>query len=218
MSKPISAYIVCPSCNEQFIATYWETLNAELNPAEKEQLIAGTLFFITCPKCNEEHPVMYPMLYHSMAHKVMIWLILNDKDGEGIRAHFESVDNLKMIDGMAQAGYRFRFVRNENELREKALIFDCNLDDRIIELLKVTFRTQFHEDHPDVGIVDILFYCDPSYKMIILAEDGNTYVIEFEKDIHYKTLESIFSQISDNSKDSIVIDQEWATSFSELSG
>ena len=71
---PRSQSVTCPSCGHQQDFVAWESLNATLNPLEKEQLLTGTLTRFTCEKCKESVDVVYPLLYHDMEKQFMVWL------------------------------------------------------------------------------------------------------------------------------------------------
>ena len=135
MSMETKVMIECPSCGEKFETIRWKSLNAQLNPKEKEQLISGSIFHVTCTKCNEGFPIQYSMLYNDMTNKVMIQLALNENDEEEFK---KSIKEMELrLPSMLSIAPQYRIVKNQNDLREKAMIFDCGLDDRVIELLKV---------------------------------------------------------------------------------
>ena len=213
MSKPYTEQIECPSCKQEFTATCWESLNAELNPEEKAELLSGTLFNKTCPQCNKMFTLEYPILYHDMTHKMMVWLTRDDNETENIKTIMETAESLKMMDEMALAGYRLRFVRSQDELREKALIFDCGLDDRVIEFLKVIFHAQFLDKQLDTQIIKMFFYNEPSYRILIYCENGDTFDAEFDEDLHNSIMERKQERFDETPDDIIFIDQEWAVSL-----
>lgn len=48
MSVPRKEAVTCPHCGKETDIIIWESLNADLNPKEKQQLLDGTLFRFTC--------------------------------------------------------------------------------------------------------------------------------------------------------------------------
>lgn len=114
----------------------WQSLNNVLNPDEARQLLDGTLFEYHCPRCGAVTPVFYACLYHDMERHAMVQLV-----GEGSLDDARAMLDRLRADGhisemINAAHYRQRIVTDQNELREKALIFRDELDDRTIETLK----------------------------------------------------------------------------------
>jgi len=214
MSKPFTEQITCPDCKHQYDFTCWESLNATLNPKEKEQLLSGDLFNTECPACHTTYQVVYSILYHDMDHKVMTWLILNDEDIDSVNSFIKSANGLEIVDDLTMAGYKYRFVRTQDELREKALIFDCGLDDRVIEFLKVIYYAQFHDEKPDEIITQMYFFNEPSYRIIIFVEGSSaTYSIDLSESLHNEILEDKRSLFDEKSNGALFVDREWAISF-----
>ena len=65
----------------------------------------------------------YPLLYHDMDKRVMIWCAPRPLD--------------QLPSPPLVAGHRLRVVHSPNHLVEKILAFDAGLDDRAIEILKL---------------------------------------------------------------------------------
>jgi hypothetical protein len=137
MSQPITQNVRCPKCGTDVPFTMWASLNVSLNPAEKQALLSGDLFRVTCPACNTVTPLVYPMLYHDMERRRMIWMLPRDATGELIGPGTASAEAAQKM-----PGYTFRTVHALNELLEKILIFDADLDDLAIEMIKVIIATQ----------------------------------------------------------------------------
>jgi hypothetical protein len=211
MSRVYDVEVDCPTCGEKFNAPLWESLNADLNPAEKDLLLSGNFFVTTCPKCRTEHPFIYPMLYHDMTNSVMIHLVLNEENAEDILTQLKSVEASPMMGSMSLAGYKFRFVKSHTVLREKAMIFDCGFDDRVIELLKIHHRTMFSKAHPSEKLVNIFFHKDnKSCKFIFLAKNDAIYAIDFDNAFYDEVAKTRKNVINEKSKECFYIDQEWA--------
>ena len=138
MSDAIQQNIRCPHCQREAPFTIWRSLNVTLNPEEKQSLITGELFRFTCPGCTAVTQVVYPMLYHDMQRKLMIWMIPDDDDG----APGEPEGPVINVQSGATAGYTARVVSSVNELLEKIMIFDAQLDDLALEMVKIVIATQ----------------------------------------------------------------------------
>lgn len=92
----------------------------------------GDLTRAVCGKCGWSGDVVYPMLYHDMEGHLMIWLWPRTGEPE--------TGGLQLSEMMAQ--HRFRIVETRVALVEKILIFDHDLDDRIIEFAKLLLWAQ----------------------------------------------------------------------------
>lgn len=127
MSKSSSTTLKCTGCGAEAQFTTWESLNVSLNPEQKEPLLKGELTLFTCKECGWSGHVVYPMLYHDMKQKFMVWLVPN--------AESNAIKDMGFRESMAN--YRFRRVSDLNELKEKIYLFDEGYDDREMEVLKL---------------------------------------------------------------------------------
>lgn len=132
MSLPCQIEVVCRSCGHKQSLTFWQTLNASLNPEAKVALLDGSLHRFRCARCGGEDEVLYPMLYHDPHVPTMIWLVL---DPSYLTAK-------SLLRGPFTRNYHFRFVTSWKQMVEKIHIFECKLDDRVVELLKFQGRRE----------------------------------------------------------------------------
>ena len=179
-----------------------------LDPEAKTQLIDGTFFQFKCPYCGHECKVDYGMLYHDMAHQTMIYYV-SENSVEEIQKMFSDKDGES---GFLIPGYRKRIVTNQNALREKAIIFENELDDRVVELIKLLYLLDVQDKFPEVNIVEAYF----------LVLEGK-YIIEFigEKFLKaeipldlYKNIENNFAErLAAEEENQFMIDVKWANEF-----
>ena len=215
MSKKSNEVVPCPDCQANVPFVLWQSLNAQLDPSAKEQLLNGSLFAATCPECHATKDVLYPILYHDMTNQVMIALTLDDEMAEEYYKVFASKDAKPGLDFMGEMNrtYRYRFVRNPNELREKVMIFDLGLDDRIVEIAKVMFEAKFYESHPGRKVLGVFFShiaeTNDAYELRIVLEDN--YVAEIKLRFEtYKMLSARFADVDILSQGCFTIDRNWA--------
>ena len=200
--------VACPKCNKESDYLFWESLNGDLDPEAKTQLIDGTFFQFKCPHCGHECKVDYGMLYHDMAHQTMIYYV-SENSVEEIQKMFSDKDGES---GFLIPGYRKRIVTNQNALREKAIIFENELDDRVVELIKLLYLLDVQDKFPEVNIVEAYF----------LVLEGK-YIIEFigEKFLKteipldlYKNVENNFAErLAAEEENQFMIDVKWANEF-----
>ena len=217
MSKSHLVQVQCPSCNENFDARLWQSLNADLDPDEKQRLLSGEFFRIMCPKCTGTYPFVYSMLYHDMKNEVMIMLATTEEDAAGFKEMQSSLGNseLSKIMSSMSENYKHRIVKTPHDLREKAMIFDCGLDDRVIELIKVYIRDSFARTHINIKLIDILFDSAPPNKFVLITEDkvtkdGKLLTLNLDMKLYQEEADNKKNKISERSKGCFYINREWA--------
>ena len=129
MSKCTPQTMACPSCQADQKFTVWKSVNVSLDPELKSKLMSGELTRFTCDACGHTADVVYSILYHDMEKQLMVWMVPSGEapqDDGGFSA--------LLAGGMAQ--YTRRLVASRNALVEKILIFDADLDDRVMEVFK----------------------------------------------------------------------------------
>lgn len=136
MSKPSIENITCPQCGSGQEFTIWQSVNVTLDPELKEQLLRGQLTAFTCSRCGHTSDVAYSLLYHDMTRKFMVMLSYDDGPPEPELGPMAGIMSKMMSD------MRLRMVRSRNELVEKILLFDAELDDRVIEVCKLVVSAQ----------------------------------------------------------------------------
>lgn len=208
MSRKHWEEINCPACGHSREIIVWDSLNGDLDPEAKGQLMNGTLFTVECSGCGQRFNVHYNMLYHDMAHHAMVY----HADAESAADARNALTGMKHASGTAMSGYRMRVVSDADELQEKAVIFENGLDDRVIEIIKLMFRTEAARKFPDYAPDGVYF----------TAEDGK-YGMEFTGDepLYAEMPEGMYEEIRDcyagrlaaAGDELCTIDAEWALAF-----
>ena len=142
MSKRNSVKITCPKCKKESDFQIWESINIQLDPEMKEQVLNGEAFLFKCPDCGEEAYVNYSVLYHDMEKRIMIYLLPDVEEEIKAAAQFMSgmdENNLGLDLSAITEGYSNRIVTSLRELQEKIYISDAGYDDRIIEIMKMLY-------------------------------------------------------------------------------
>lgn len=129
MSLVINANIICKKCSKQSVNKLYASVNATVNKPLKKEIIKGSFFEWNCPCCGNKSVLIYPMLYHDVKKKYMIYLIPNKK-----RRYFDDVAIEEQYKGVDEINKRA--VSSIAELQEKINILAQGLDDRIIEIAK----------------------------------------------------------------------------------
>lgn len=213
MSIKNTAVLTCPKCGQQFESICWDSLNGDLNPEEKEKLLNGKLFNITCVHCGNIARFLYPMLYHDMSKHAMVKLTFNQEEIPHICDYFKSASNLTNTDN--NYAYKYRIVFEPNDLIEKAKIFDCELDDRIIEIMKIMRFDSIKKDYTFKKIDKIYFNVADNNKYVFDIIANNRYFASVDIDDNlYSSLDFRFYDIIESIPlDEYIIDCNWAINF-----
>ncbi len=164
MSMECKETYICPECGHEQECTVWHSLNGDMDPEAKQQLLDGTLFLSECSNCGHKSNLNYMLLYHDMTNQVMVYYV----DEESVNETLETMKNSQKQFGMDMSGYRNRIVTDQNSLREKAIVFDNGLDDRIVEIIKLIYYINAEDQFSDAKINAVYF----------LIADGK-YILEF---------------------------------------
>ncbi len=132
--------IICPKCKAELEIRVWDKVELPYDMEQKDQVLQNTFFRVDCVSCQNTFSIAYKCQYNDMEGKYLLWVApaMDEKTQREIGEYnhrLQTDDRLRL----AQGGYRYRIVRNDNELREKVVIFDEGLDDRYIETLKIVY-------------------------------------------------------------------------------
>ena len=200
MSLPEKKKVNCPKCGKEIEFTMWNSINTQMDFAVKD-IISGDLFRIECPECGFEVLVKYPILFNDMNHGVMIQYLPPEAGEPDERAR----------ELIQKGGIDYRLVKTQEALREKTMIFNEGLDDRIIELEKILLIKQIEDQIGDRKLQEMYFnVADSGYRMELVL-DGEQAFINVNGEA-YDALaedEDIKAYLEAHRKD-IVIDVDWA--------
>ncbi|MDO4459718.1 MAG: CpXC domain-containing protein [Clostridia bacterium] len=216
MSLEKKEMMECPYCKKLGEFTKWESINTVLNPDAKAALISGELFAFKCPHCEKVSPVSYELLYHDMPKQLMIHFVMSEKSAEEAMKSFKEMTEGKLskLPQLSQAKFTFRIVSSMNELREKAFVFDMNLDDRVIELMKVMLVTQLRNEVPDKLPFNI--YLD------LRNNEPETFLVEYTDGTWgninvphgtYNRVKDMFIKPQDDGRNEYFVNGKWAFDF-----
>lgn len=213
MSKFSYSQVTCPKCNKIKKVKIWDSINIDLDPEEKENIISGKLFNFVCDECGFTTRVQYPCLYHDMDKNLMIYCI---PDFSGDTKILDEMLNKLKSDSLENSmkNYQFRVVKDTNKLAEKIKIFDEELDDRVIEIIKIINRSFFLKKYPEKEIEEILFNknSEGSYIAQILIKDGTVAFMPISEEMMDVILEKHKELLKEEKEEKgfTIIDEVWA--------
>lgn len=143
MSINAKQNIKCPKCSQMSEITVWSSITVKDSADLKQDLLGGRVNIFRCPSCSHTALMPTPMLYHDEDKKLLFSftpcddVILEEQLYDNIKKTSESSGELKNYEG-----YNLRFITKYNELLEKILIFENNLNDKAIEVIKLMVLSQ----------------------------------------------------------------------------
>jgi CpXC protein len=145
MSTLRSADVICGACQHRFAAEIADSLNVERMPAARKAVLDRTLNGAACPSCMAWISVTQPVLYVDMPRGLWIYCLpaaergdLAGREAEAIEAFADAFrrDRNAAIVQTWRDRLTMRLVFGYEQLREKVVCADAELDDVIVELLK----------------------------------------------------------------------------------
>ena len=205
MSQSAMQEITCPKCGKKHSFQVWDSINTLEFPEMKEKVRNDEAFRYRCPDCGATALLNYNFLYHQQEDKLLIFV---DADGSS----YGDMEKILKQRGNAFDGYRKRIVLSYNDFKEKLLIFDAGLDDRIVEIIKSSIWDNVEERYKDKHIDEIYFATNEDGENGFLFRKKGHMVasMEFDKALYNAIKEAALSRIDAISRDDLIIDRNWA--------
>ncbi len=131
MTKLVSADTKCWACAHTSTQIVHASVNVALDPALKERVVSGEIFAFRCPSCQHVTHAQYDCLYHDVSKALMLNLLSPEDADKTVHALAGALDALPQ-----RELYTLRIVHSVQDLCEKIFIYDAELNDGIVELLK----------------------------------------------------------------------------------
>ena len=163
VGKPIE--FVCPNCSAKSLFALQNKIDLSANKANWTKLRDGSLLAATCSGCNSDIPFEFGMLASDKRKKLAFWLDV-ENDVFSIQ---KAVEEQKFEDHV------LRKVTDSNTLSEIAAIFQDDLDDAAMLLLKHMTAAGYYQDTGKNPLICHYFNRDEEslFFMIITTEDGD---------------------------------------------
>lgn len=143
MSINLKQSVKCPKCSQMSDVTVWSSVTVKDSIDLKSDLLSGKVNMFKCPSCEHTALMPHPMLYHDEEKRLMISFsptndpVLKEQMFSNIKDSSSKSGELEKLEG-----YNLRFVTEYNELLEKVLIFDNELNDKAVEVIKLMILSQ----------------------------------------------------------------------------
>lgn len=219
MSNPTTISAQCPYCKSDIEIPYFEEVNIAKQPEMKAAILSGNFFKYTCPECGETLSTAGPLLYHDPDIPTMLYFVPT-----GFDASTDQLDEmLKIIqdmEGDKTTLYQARLVTSIDKLLEKIYIQDALLDDRIVELVKLTYLKHYSSELQNKGkIYETLFMPsndgEEAQIVFILGDNHEMASVDFSKDYYAFFATEYAERLQNEAKQNQfrVIDEKWAVNF-----
>ena len=203
MSIPIPKTLPCPECGTPIEFTMWRSINTDMDFAMAD-IISGKLFQIECGNCGYKTRVAYPMLFNDMKHGMMVYF--SDPD--------EIEEAEKACRDILGYGMRARIVTSQNELREKAMILNDGLDDRLVEILKYFMFPQIQDHFPGKSIEHIYYDGTNGRFDLVVLFDTESAVVTIPRE-QYDEIEQKIGPLLADKATPFIVNRDWAIAFLE---
>lgn len=204
-NRPMTFSLTCPNCKKDFEK---ELTTAIFSDSDEASDLKETNFKeITCPNCGHEFTLNYRFVYTDNEKKIML---VNDPKFLDKRNVLAFKSSLRLLDRLRKdeiKNFSIRMTTNSLDLKEKILIFEDGLDDRIVELMKFFIKESDGIKIP-ADKIDSFYY---KGKKFLISVGKEVFEIDFVEEL-YKMLEEKYGLYL---QDSIaeVIDKDWAEKF-----
>jgi hypothetical protein len=72
MSRQHPTEVECPECKAKVNTIIWSSLNVQINPEAKKDLLEGKINLFQCTNCDLKTPVAIPFLYHDVENRFCV--------------------------------------------------------------------------------------------------------------------------------------------------
>lgn len=142
MAKPHTIQYSCPDCGQTFEIQQWNVINAQENREAADKLLHGSLFRQTCPHCGKQMHVVYTCLYTNHDKKFVI----------SFQPRRDQPAATPLI-----PHYQLRLEQSLSGFFERARILESDLDDIVLEMLRMVVLAQVQRKFPDKHVTTLLF-------------------------------------------------------------
>lgn len=209
-----SAEIVCPECRQSSPFDVWTIVNAEENPEAIQKIADLQLCEFTCSYCGHVLYLAYSCLFCDSDKLYYIYSVADKDEEDAAEKFFVKLKN------RAPSGSICRIVTDWFKFGEKVRIFSKGLDDRLIELLKLTIRDDFKnqtrlnlKDNADIQFTDL-----NEDNSLVFSIDcyGIPYLAQVPMEVYSQFLHA-FGEADLVNHECLRIDQIWAAqTFSRI--
>lgn len=180
MSQTSTITLNCPICKRDHAAKIWHRIDVNVEKDAAEKLLKGEFFRFTCPDCGYESELHYSCLYVDRDIRLIIYLA-GDHESDALGAEQAAAQAAEDIPFWKTGDSLLRIVHSAEELKEKLMIFDNGLDDRLVEICKGLSISQFPSDD-NFYVTNIRYDVIQQQEVLRLtcSDETEQYVLDFD--------------------------------------
>lgn len=186
-------YVTCPVCKGQKTAKIYSEVNVSENKKLRDKILKDSLFRFRCSNCGYEDQNNYPFLYTDLDDKLLVWHI-PESERDKILDIIDEINKEGNLKEKESKNFIFRVVKNLNELKEKIILRNLNLDDRVMEVVKLLYLNSIMlSDNPlDLNrLFGIYFNVEQNnWQICFVMEDEENLYLDISRDT-YMEVESL---------------------------
>lgn len=205
-NRPMTFLISCNNCKHDF--------EVDLNTAffakkrARNELMDLNFAKVTCPNCGYEFILNYRFVYTDSKRKFMV---VNDPNFVERKNQLAFKSSLRLLDRLRKEeiqGFKIRMCKEIDETREKVLIFEDDLDDKLIEIMKIFLIETGEFDFDKKEIKEIRYGENGKF---IIKLNRKSFEMDFVEEL-YKALEEKYKLYFEENI-AQTIDKDWAIKF-----
>ena len=214
---------VCPHCLNEEEVTIWDIIDISQDPDLREEVLQKRIQNFVCSSCQQEWIVAEPFLYHDPQQKLLFYYcpqfaeLLREGMPEDQNLPAQIRAALPVEWAQASSDYALRLVTDYNDLIEKIHVFDNDLDDRLMEVLKIAIRTRQLDETAQQAWEQVHFLVHGDAGLLFSVyneqEDWQTFTLD---DQAYTNAEEMLTQLLPNEGQWNLIDMNWAVRFVQM--
>lgn len=229
MSRFHREYVLCPHCANEQEVVVWDLIDVRTDPDLKERLLKKLTQSFDCHNCGESVIMAEPFLYRDTERRLLYyyapqWAEKLEQDPLGLERDDEIRAALRRIaepllaeDGqdaqLSRAEWKLRICGTYNNIIEKILADDRDMDDRLIELIKIALQTRYLEEENmrfeeiyflDAGEAHILFQ--------VLESTRGWQQLEIKRELYDHAAQNLEQRLPAN-KNWTCVNATWARLF-----
>lgn len=202
-------HICCEYCGTEYDHVTYHVVEKQTNPNLAMDIVDDNFFYAVCPNCNRIVGVDHPVVYADMEKKALIAYF--DSDIELSLAETQIGEWMKEF-GVNSNYNIVRVVSTQNELREKIILLNNGLDDRVIEILKLLALDKIREDGYSQTFKEVRCAVLSDGRLNIDFVDDEPMHIATPR-WYYDTMADAMKPTLEASKTPLVVSTEWAVEF-----
>ena len=192
----------CPKCGHVQLWKKYSLINVTEKPDLKEKILKNHVFYFDCENCDLVAPLTYDSYYLDSKKKLLIALApaLTPERREEMKVWEE------------KKGFTKRIVDNINDLKEKIMIADNHLDDRVVEMIKIQYLRQLEREMVNDTLLNLLFdYSGQEMCFIAFFEKKGIGKMPLSMEYYREMEKKYLGQLKAHSTSSFMkVDMEWA--------